>query len=331
MSTNDLALDICTLLRQNDPSLETLKLEEPRELLSNPNLTEFLSALSTTTVVKNLSVSGLVVQMTNEDQLNSLVSACSSVSSLQYLQINAPNLNGSVRILGSCLAECIQGSTSLKKVAVFPFVLLNNEDRIRALARAVREHPTLEELHITNGLFGSIPEGALDPLLDSLAIAPQLNCIHFSTNFRQNRDWISREAFADLLRHANGLKVLALRNFGLNDNHCRILVDHLQRTSSLRHLDLRYNSVSSEGYRALEEVVRTTNLEITSIDLDARGGDILKSMEFYLALNRAGRRLFLGHRGSRAEQVEALIRKNDQPKLTFYLIRHCNPLICDSE
>jgi len=326
---------VCERLRGNDPTLERLVLKEPRTLHCCPSFEEFVSALRGNTTVHTVMVSQLVVQTTEETKLCSLLEGLGGLENLEEVEFAIPHINTQKRFTGHSLNQFLRAARHLKTLVLWPFILFANAEEIALVAEALREHPSLRSIVWMNFLLGSGSDNALsiDPILYSLASAPKLHTLHLSTGFRVQGHIqpISEAALCNLLETSASLQALALRNFGLTNKHCiamaRLLTEY-RNTSKIKILDLRSNSIGSQGYESLVAMLKD-NFLVELIETDARSGDLLKQINFYLFVNRAGRfTLLKDPHATRDQCVEVFINCRDNVDASFYLLRR-NPSVCD--
>jgi hypothetical protein len=347
---------ICQRLKSNDPSLLRLDLVEPAVIHCSPSFDVFLEALIDNYTVKTVHVGELLVRCTQEEILGTLLEGLGALQGLQALEVAQPVINAPSRIMGEALSTFLRRAKNLQMLVVWSFVFLNNDESVQLVADAVRDHPSLQTVALMHLLLGNHQEQndndndnvhvttltTIDPLLYSIATVTSLTTLHLVSGIRvvsqDNSQILSAESLSSFLRQGGRLlHTLVLRNWGMTDEHCRVLAEALLSTTQedttcttvLRIMDLRFNLFTATGYQVLADMMKdNTSLECLEIDITNDSKLQRQEIEFHLALNRAGRGVFFKDQATKGERVDCLIRANEDLDVLYYLLSR-NPSVCE--
>lgn len=332
-------------IRSSDPSLQRLVLKDARTVLSN--FPEFVNALKGNTTVTAVLIDGSVVHETSEGQLCELLEALGGLRSLVHVEVAVSSLRVPKKVRSRAVTSLLSSSRKLTTLLLWPYLLLEDEDSINLLAESLRDHPSLMHLAFMNVLLASErgiwirssfggesgPGISIDPILSSLAAVPNLRNLQISgafLNFTRSQVQIEPVQHVATLRQlfeqAQNLESIALRNLRLTDSHVGTITQALCGPQSrLKILDLRFNGIGHEGHVLLSHTLRDNyRLEYVEVEMEDR-----KEMDFWLTVNRAGRRLLLKETlATRAQCVNVLVNAMHDLDALFYLIR-CSPSLCE--
>jgi hypothetical protein len=261
--------------------------------------------------------------------------------------------------MGEALSTFLRRATkNLQMLVVWSFVFLNNDESVQLVADAVRDHLSLQTVALMHLLLGNHQQQndndndndnapttvltTIDPLLHSLATVTNLTTLHLVSGIhvvsQHNSQILSANSLASFLRKGGKLlHTLVLRNWVLIDEHCRVLAEALlstteedpRFTTALRIIDLRFNLFTATGYQVLTDMMKdNTSIECLEIDITNVSKLQRQEIDFYLALNRAGRGVFFKDQATKEERVDCLIRANEDLDMLYYLLSR-NPSVCE--
>lgn len=325
---------ICERLIDNE--IDSLVLLEPRIVRCCPNLDAFCAAMVGNTSVKRVFVGEMVVQMTTEEQLNQLLEAVGQLTRLQALEVSLPHVNEHKRLTGHTLRRLLD-APCLETLVLWPFVRLDTQQEVDLTAAVVRDKRTLTQLVLYNILLSANNDApvVLDPLLESLATVPHLDVLQLSAGLRvvvrqgqPQSSPIGVDSLGHLVESAPQLSSLAVRNFGLTNQHCIRLASSMTGHAGPKLLDVRFNAVSDAGFAAFRAMMEK-NYRLEWLETDLLDAAMLKEINFLLLLNRAGRYTFLKDTEATRDQcVEVLAGTEEDLDATYFLLRS-QPAICD--
>lgn len=227
----------------------------------------------------------------------------------------------------------------------------------KALRSILVQSPRLKYLYLANNHIGNEGTSALVPVAFPQLSVCNLsdNEIGVTGAMAIAECLIMEEQFGDPKNDWHGAKTLILANNRIGDEGAKAIASSLRRNNTLKHLDLRYNRIGMEGLLAFRDVLKekgNTCLEYMileeeqSDDVDVactrrpppqwnrKNGRIMAKrscfcdrcgicyeIEYYLALNRAGRRFFHDtHIGASLWASIFANVTNDEPSLLYTML-----------
>jgi hypothetical protein len=299
--------------------------------LSDPGVLEeasFLDAVKENRSVMTVIVGKLVVERLPESQLCQLLECIGEMESLEAIEVNWSELQHTheqKRLHGRSLCRFLHSAKRLKTLVLWPFLLFSSKEEIESVADALRGHATLQQVAWMNILLTL--HMTIDPILHAFASIPHLNTLQLAAGCR-----IQQGSQLNVLHNfdfASRLTSLALRNFGLTDEHCILLAQTLtQQPGTLKVLDLRFNSIEQCGFESLDTMLKD-NFVIEWLETDKMPNQLLDQVNFALLLNRAGRfRLLKEPRVTVLDAIEVFLRTENNLDAIYVLLRQ-SPFVCN--
>jgi hypothetical protein len=263
-----------------------------------------------------------------------------------------------------CLLECIPHLTRLEEVTISGEMSIENPHDVQILSNAIHRHPTLRRIKLHNFVVYApeLPNSTplLDVFLRSCSTLPHLETLHIQCH-ASYKTWqqcyISVHALEPVCRSPL-LQKLTLSKLGLQDEHYSCIGHTLEKNGGniLSQLILSDNGNSDIGTQCivtqllhsrfhsmerLEIVNRFRASEVTSnlvLDLLNTNYSLkhckmnLKHQyrgrfEFYLVLNRAGRKVIMNPDALPNEVINILGNGNSNISVLMQLLLD-NPTIC---
>ena len=223
------------------------------------------------------------------------------------------------------MMESIHRMKNLQEVTLHGKMSLDNIHDVEILKDAIAHHPTLQSIDLEGFVVYAMDHPDIKPLLEPLFTSAltvsKLQCLNL-TCFASYKQWSRAFCSSDVLRslcQMKSLERLSLSGIGLQDQHFLIMAKELQG-SGIRELVLNNNKNSDSGARAIvglletnslierlethshERLTETTceyiaqqlerNYEIKHFSGNVHH-DYRTKIEFYLLLNRVGRKSVL--------------------------------------
>lgn len=227
-----------------------------------------------------------------------IAKAIAKIPTLTMVEIVETSFPPSGAWTGECLSE-LSKSESLKILRVRGIRFLGDGD-IALIARSLHFNNALKELWILACELGL--DGGSGP-----------------------------EAIAEMLRINTSLEILGLNRLSFNE-HAIVIADALKNNRSLRglHLCLR-DGFTARIYKSYATLLLEHNYVLEKINGGFMGshaaGDEAQ-IDFYLRMNRNGRRSLLQNDNATREQwLDALCLQSDDVSALFYLLSR-NPSLC---
>jgi hypothetical protein len=263
-----------------------------------------------------------------------------------------------------CLLECIPHMTQLQEVTLSGEMSIENPHDVQILANVIQRHPTLRRIKLHNFVVyaAELPNSAplLDNFLRSCLTLPNLEALHLQchASYKTWRQcYISVDVMGSICRSPR-LQKLTLSKLGLQDEHFDCIGQMLERNkrSILSQLILSDNGNSDTGtqsivthllqprFQGLErlEILNrfraselTSDLLLTLLDTNHSlqhckfnlKQQYRAKVEFYLLLNRAGRRVIFNPDTLPEEAINVLGAASSNLSVLMQLLRD-NPAIC---
>jgi hypothetical protein len=242
---------------------------------------------------------------------------------------------------------------------------IENHHDVKILANAIRRHPSLRSVTLSDFFVYAHEVPNSTPLLETLTEAAssvqyledfQIKCHACYKRWKQSH--ISCTTLAPLCRSSH-LQKLTLSNLGLTDDHFELIADELSRNqvSVLRELVMNENRNGDPGIRAVTSKLLSRDSIIEKLELynenrpsQSTSVLILKQLdrnhtikhfrvnarhqyrseiEFFLLLNRSGRKMILNPETSSEENFGVLDAAKDNVSLLMYYLRE-NPGLCET-
>ncbi|XP_047006827.2 dynein regulatory complex subunit 5 isoform X2 [Ictalurus punctatus] len=150
--------------------------------------------------------------------------------------------------------------------------------KISQLLPPVKEPPTIEESDGADSVSDFYTDGSsMDHfdfriLLDKLSNLDELQLIYGVKNCGMNFEWHlfqftlrDCQSLAEAVKSCKSLKVLRIHRSNMEDEKCRMLVNHLLDHPSLLELDLSHNLIGDRGARAIGKLLNRSCLETLNI------------------------------------------------------------------
>ncbi|KAI5090711.1 T-complex-associated testis-expressed protein 1 isoform X2 [Silurus meridionalis] len=148
--------------------------------------------------------------------------------------------------------------------------------RISQLLPPVKEPEVFEENDSVDSVSNP-EEASLDHfdfriLLDKLTNLNELQLVYGVKNCGMNFEWPlfqftlrDCQSLAEAVKSCKSLKVLRINRSLMDDQKCRLLVNHLLDHPSLLELDLSHNIIGDGGARAISKLLNHSRLEVLNI------------------------------------------------------------------
>jgi hypothetical protein len=266
----------------------------------------------------NTSIKSLVLRVDLFQELSeALAEGLSANSSLEELSLI---LSTAETTAVETLARGIQKNSGLKALKLNRCSL--EDGQVAALIQALENHPSLRELIVQGSSCRAKGIVAISGLLQSDSKKPfklDLSNQQFQRNgmfgisflapaLPANKSMrfldLSSNDLADVdvtciasaLCENSALEELKLTNCNISDNGVRIIAEHLPKMTGLKSLWLYGNPFGTQGANSLLDALRR-NMYLEQLLLPRDKGkpfdDIQRKTEYFLALNKGGRRILL--------------------------------------
>jgi hypothetical protein len=266
----------------------------------------------------NTSIKSLVLRVDLFQELSeALAEGLSANSSLEELSLI---LSTAETTAVETLARGIQKNSGLKALKLNRCSL--EDGQVAALIQALENHPSLRELIVQGSSCRAKGIVAISGLLQSDSKKPfklDLSNQQFQRNgmfgisflapaLPANKSMrfldLSSNDLADVdvtciasaLCENSALEELKLTNCNISDNGVRIIAEHLPKMTGLKSLWLHGNPFGTQGANSLLDALRI-NMHLEQLLLPRDKGkpfdDIQRKTEYFLALNKGGRRILL--------------------------------------
>lgn len=136
------------------------------------------------------------------------------------------------------------GDDHVKVIRMKDVTISGDEDEAFAFSRAVRGHPSLEEVNLTNIKLATV--GAdLNLIVEMMLVScPELSVIKLN-------NVPVRASSVGTLAYCESLTTLALINMGFNDVDAKLIADSVESNKSVTSVDLSGNRISDVGCKSL--------------------------------------------------------------------------------
>jgi hypothetical protein len=263
-----------------------------------------------------------------------------------------------------CLLECIPHMKQLQEVELSGEMSIDNPHDVQILSNAIRRHPTLRRITFHNFVVYSaeLEDSAplLDTFLESCSTLPHLETLHLKCHASHktwHQSYISVRALEPLCCSPL-LQKLTLSKLGLQDEHfdCIGQLMHRSMDSRLLELNLNGNRNSDIGMQSIAKHLLTPRFETLErlefsnglLANDATSNLLLrllnanhhlqhlkvnlrqhyrKEVEFYLLLNRSGRKVIMNPDTAPEEAINVLGAARANISVLMHLLRD-NPALC---
>lgn len=263
-----------------------------------------------------------------------------------------------------CLLECIPHMKQLEEVTISGAMSIENPHDVQILANAIKRHPRLRRIRIHNFVVyaAELPDSAplLDAFLESCSTVPHIETLHLKCHASYKtwqQSFISARAVEPLCR-SRLLQNLTLSKLGLQDEHFSCIGRLLSpdTDSILSGLILNGNRNTDVGTQAIAKLLlppSTTTLERLEILNGVHANQatsllLLKllntnhslkyckinlkqqhrtKIDFYLLLNRSGRKTILNPDTTPLEAINVLSAVSSNVSVLMHLLRD-NPAVC---
>eukprot|EP00339_Tiarina_fusa_P004632 CAMPEP_0117036990 /NCGR_PEP_ID=MMETSP0472-20121206/26157_1 /TAXON_ID=693140 ORGANISM="Tiarina fusus, Strain LIS" /NCGR_SAMPLE_ID=MMETSP0472 /ASSEMBLY_ACC=CAM_ASM_000603 /LENGTH=328 /DNA_ID=CAMNT_0004746885 /DNA_START=354 /DNA_END=1340 /DNA_ORIENTATION=+ len=251
---------------------------------------------------------------------------------------------------------------SLEELDLNGKMSIDNEYDVRVIAKAITGHPRLKEVKMRDFVVHASDHKDADPLLEPLITAAssinrleELNLRCLASYKQWNRSYLTCEALIPFCQ-STMLQRLALSNVGLRDEHFRTIGREVggNPDTALEELILNNNNNTCEGVEAMAKLlapnstiqrievhnqhrVEDSTCEVILENLDKN--HVIKhfnanvpymyrrEIDFYLLLNRTGRKVLLNPDSVPEEAVDVLAAANGNVGILMHLLRD-NPTLC---
>ena len=260
------------------------------------------------------------------------------------------------------ILQSVASMVNLKELGIHGRMSLDNIHDVQIIAKAILQLPELRDLRLHGFVTYAKEDKDGDPLLEPLIAAAatiqnlealDLQC--HATYRRWSRSFVSTDALIPICRSTK-LQRLSLSNIGLQDQHLVIISQELlaNEESALKELILTNNHHSDIGIDAMTSVLLLNrSLERLELYNHHRVGaatcerilervdknHMIKyltanvqysyrtELDFFLLLNRAGRKVLLDPDVIPEEAVDVLAAANGNISVLMHFLRE-NPSIC---
>jgi hypothetical protein len=226
----------CDSETEIDPFLELLAKSEIKKIVV---WTDFLSAMP-------------------EDKVLDFFRVVSTLKNLEELVIKSSS-RFHIEIIPAHGLLLLRKASQLKKLVFEDMqVTALQKSFIVALGKAVENHPSLEEVVMSNFFsndWANTEPNTLDPLVSSLATIPNLETLTFTGcgGYALNSDevkLISIKALSGLFQHSR-IRDLQLSFLELDDVHFETIASQLALNKSITSLALDYHNLAGPGFNKL--------------------------------------------------------------------------------
>jgi hypothetical protein len=262
------------------------------------------------------------------------------------------------------LLQSVRYMDNLEEVGLFGKMSLDNIHDVEVLAKAISEHPVLRAVKLHDFVIYAADHEDSAPLLEPLLIsassidnleALQLRCM---ASYKQwSRSYMTAQVLIPVCQSTR-LQRLALSNVGLRDEHFLTIAREVSnnKNTALEELILNDNQNSDIGVEAIVQLLgrnktisrleahsvnrlSESTCELTLHRLDKNY--VIKylhvnapythrtEIDFYLLLNRAGRRYLFDPNVVPEQAVNVLAAANGNVSVLMYLLRE-RPSLCQS-
>jgi hypothetical protein len=298
--------------------------------------------------------------------MNNITKACQQLqrsdATLTLLNLNCEYIESQgVQKLAKSCCSC-SNTTPKRPTPHSPLVALwleTNEIYTKgaeALSKVIIKSPSLKYLYLTNN---PIYDSGISKLCQ--AAAHQLEVFHAGECKIGPAG--ARDIAGVLLDNKSTVVTLVLDNNHLRDQGASSIAEALRENTALKTLDLRYNCIGKEGISAFRDVLKDENKTLQCLLLEedhdednckrrrSRRGfkfprvmiqdkgpctcemcPIREDIDFYLALNRAGRHFFANNHISEGLWPRILANvSEDEPSVLYTLLDFYRPELIPSE
>jgi hypothetical protein len=303
-NNNNVPVKGLTLVMMHAHKLETLRLDTVRMVGSDEDFGKFLKALSRHSALTQLHLVGCLFSKENPTMIQALAETLSSLKTLRVVGIVETRYSPCEYWTEKALTALLSQSSSLTALHIRAFQFLR-DDHIVGMAQTLQRKKN-------NGVSCCCCLQELTLLSDIGDDAVLAIC--------------------DMLRINQSLQILSLNRIIMNgEQGSELIADALAENSTLREIRLYFLYCVVHKLRAsfLDLLVRKSNCTLEKI----QGGWACSNMEFFLKLNRAGRKRLIGNKdydgssSSHWDWVEVMASLQDDLDALFYLLSQ-NPTLC---
>jgi Ran GTPase-activating protein (RanGAP) involved in mRNA processing and transport len=239
-------------------------------------ITAFLEVFPYHQSIRSIHLSGLDLEsVLTTEQIEELALSIGSMDQIEDLCVFR---GGSVVISEGLLSRCLHRNRNLKVLLLWQFASLHEHV---VLAKAIRQHPSLERITIT--LPDRMPWASMDVFSMAFCEMEKLRVLQIRCQGRQTESILSPEAAA-LLFSSKKIESLYLENVGLIDDHVDVMAEELPKNNALTLLDVKDNLFTDDALytigRALPNFKTLTSLDMSGCLITQGAGDELaRSLE----------------------------------------------------
>jgi hypothetical protein len=329
----------CDSETEIDPFLELLAKSEIKKIVV---WTDFLSGLP-------------------EDKILDFFRVVGALQNLEELVIKSSS-RFHIEIIPAHGLLLVRKASQLKKLVFEDMQVTGlHKSFIVALGNAVENHPSLEEVVMSNFFsndWANTEPNTLDPLVSSLATIPNLETLTFTgcggyALDSQKVELISIKALSGLLQHSR-LRDLQLSFLELDDVHFETIASHLALNKSITSLALDYHNLAGPGFNKLMTAMGKNktiknlslrslwnigipgfqqamamlrlNYSIESLSVTASPSQQAE-IQLYSRMNGAGRSLLRDPETSMSQWVDVLARNSEDLDVVRHLLQEI-PALC---
>ena len=331
---------LTTRLQSNDPSFTHMKLTRRIAVIFD-DFNQFLIALKANKTVKVVELRWRFLSMLDEPSRVELMKCIGGLPALNKLYIEA---------IGPCnaLTEALSNATNLSGLWVGSLRVSSNRD-VQNLAEVIRTNRSLYQVSISNlkipvrGRHRVDEEGMvwfqeneqdetnekldLNPLMEALSSVPTLKKLQMELQINPEKmTRLSERSIRLLCQQPRAY--LMVNACALDDGHCAALSEELESSRSvLEDLMISQNlGITSNGWELLATMTESnyylTGLYTPSNPALAPSPYVRAKMDFYLRLNRAGRKKLLSDPSTSFSDWIDFIDENDSDiSIVYYVLQ----------
>jgi hypothetical protein len=188
--------------------------------------------------ISDINIENVEMKKERLDALVSILISGRATNSSTHVRFTNANLCGEGII---SLSKLVDVSSNLQKFCLHHNRIVNIESA-RCLARSLKSHAHIRELHLPHCDLGSTPD------ILSVILQSDVSIINLQNN---NIDSLGAVTIAEYLESNPPIHYIVLDYNRLNDDDAILISQALKRNTNLRHMDLKGNNFTSVGVKAL--------------------------------------------------------------------------------